>query len=80
MPVRSIRRRYLHVTINGDSQPTELQIDEVIRRSLLNLFGLKGLSEVDPKLIEYRESEKSGIVRCSHDGLRYMRAATSGGN
>ena len=75
MPVRGVRRRYLHIIVKASGQPTKAHLDEAIRRSLHNLFGLKGLSEVDPLLIAYNEVEQRGIVRCTHNGLRCLRAA-----
>jgi RNase P/RNase MRP subunit POP5 len=75
MPVRGVRRRYLHIVVKTSAQPTKVQIDETIRRSLLSLFGLKGLSEVDLLLTDFNELERNGIVRCSHLGLRSLRAA-----
>ncbi len=75
MPVRGVRRRYLHIIVNSSGQLTKVQLDETIRKSLLSLFGIKGLSEVDLFLTDYNEEERRGIVRCSHNGLRTLRAA-----
>jgi len=75
MPVRGVRRRYLHIIVESSSQPTKVQLDEAIRRSLLSLFGIKGLSEVDLLLTDFNEAELRGIVRCSHHGVRSLRAA-----
>ena len=75
MPVRGVRRRYLHIVVKTSAQPTKVQIDETIRRSLLSLFGIKGLSEVDLLLTDFNEAELRGIVRCSHHGVRSLRAA-----
>jgi len=75
MPVRGVRRRYLHIIVNSSGQLTKVQLDETIRRSLLSLFGIKGLSEVDLFLTNFNEEERRGIVRCNHHGLRTLRAA-----
>lgn len=75
MPVRSVRRRYLLFGVSTDSIPAEKAVWEAIRDSILNLYGAKGLSLIDPNLIEYDEAAKTGIIRCTHDTERFLRAS-----
>jgi RNase P/RNase MRP subunit POP5 len=75
MPVRGIRRRYLLFNVSTGSAPEEKAIWEALRDSILTLYGAKGLSLIDPNLIEYNEETKNGIVRCTHDTERFLRAS-----
>jgi len=75
MPVRSVRRRYTLFGVSTDSAPVEKEIWEAIRDSILTLYGSKGLSLIDPNLIEYNESAKTGIIRCNHDTQKFLRAS-----
>ena len=58
-----------------NSSPGEKAIWETIRDSILTLYGSKGLSLIDPNLIEYNEETKNGIIRCTHDTERFLRAS-----
>jgi RNase P/RNase MRP subunit POP5 len=75
MPVRETRRRYFLFTIASDGAPAERAVWEAIRDSIHNLYGSKGLSLVDPNLIEYNEETRNGIIRCTHDTERFLRAS-----
>jgi RNase P/RNase MRP subunit POP5 len=75
MPVRGIRRRYLLFNVSTWSTPEEKAIWETVRDSILTLYGAKGLSLIDPNLIEYNEETKNGIIRCTHDTERFLRAS-----
>ncbi|MCX6649282.1 MAG: Rpp14/Pop5 family protein [Candidatus Bathyarchaeota archaeon] len=75
MPVRGIRRRYLLFNVSTESTPEEKAIWETLRDSILTLYGSKGLSLIDPNLIEYNEETRNGIVRCTHDTERFLRAS-----
>jgi RNase P/RNase MRP subunit POP5 len=75
MPVRGIRRRYLLFNVSGEHSLGEKAIWETIRDSILTLYGSKGLSLIDPNLIEYSEETKNGIIRCTHDTERFLRAS-----
>ena len=74
MPVRGIRRRYLYFTISG-SKIDEKNVQECITHSILELYGLKGMSHIDPNLIEFKENLQEGIIRCTHDNERFLRTA-----
>ena len=75
MPVRGVRRRYLLFNVVGEHSPVEKAIWETIRDSVLTLYGSKGLSLVDPNLMEYNEETRNGIIRCTHDTERFLRAS-----
>ncbi len=75
MPVKRARRRYLSFTVNSGGQAPQRDVHDAIQGSVQELYGVIGLSKIDPVLIEYDEASKAGIVRCSHDNLRKMRAS-----
>jgi RNase P/RNase MRP subunit POP5 len=75
MPVRGIRRRYLLFNVSTESTPPEKAIWETLRDSILTLYGSKGLSLIDPNLIEYNVETRNGIVRCTHNTERFLRAS-----
>jgi RNase P/RNase MRP subunit POP5 len=75
MPVRGVRRRYLLFDVAGEHAPIEKAIWETIRDSILTLYGSKGLSLIDANLIEYNEETRNGIIRCTHDTERFLRAS-----
>jgi len=75
MPVRLVRRRYMLFKVTSEANPDEKTIWENLRDSVYMLYGAKGLSLVDPNLIEYNEKTKAGIVRCTHDTDRFLRAS-----
>ncbi len=74
MPVRNIRRRYLLFNVSSETTHDEKEIWETIRNSIQVLYGVKGLSLIDPNLIEYNQINSAGIIRCTHDSERYLRA------
>jgi RNase P/RNase MRP subunit POP5 len=74
MPVRGIRRRYLLFNVAGKHSPVDKEIWETVRDSILSLYGAKGLALIDPNLIEYNEETRNGIIRCTHDTERFLRA------
>jgi RNase P/RNase MRP subunit POP5 len=67
MPVRLVKRRYILFKVTLEATPDEKTIWEHIRDSVYMLYGAKGLSLVDLNLIEYNETTKTGIVRCTLD-------------
>ena len=75
MPVRNIRRRYIKFKIYLINEINEIDVFEGIRTNIKELYGLKGLINSDPKLIEYDSVKKTGILRCTHKELRNTRAA-----
>jgi RNase P/RNase MRP subunit POP5 len=75
MPVRGTRRRYFLFNVSTESTPEEKVIWETLRDSILGLYGSKGLSLIDPNLIEYNKDTMNGIIRCTHDTERFLRAS-----
>ncbi len=51
------------------------EVVDTIQKRVLDLYGARGLSEIEPALIDFDEDSREGILRCSRDGLRQMRAA-----
>ena len=75
MPVRNVRRRYLCFTIESDVIVKEKELWEIIQSSIHDLYGLKGLSIIEPNLIEYNTDIRKGILRCNYDTVRCLRGA-----
>ena len=75
MPVRNTRRRYLAFRLLCSRGVSEEQLWETIVSGFRLLYGVKGLSEANLKLIEYDPEASSGIMRCSHDYITQTRAA-----
>jgi len=69
------RHRYLWIAVRGDTSFAYNDVAEAIQRSVLNLFGVEGLSLAEPKLIDFDEGVQSGILRCNHLQLDNLRAA-----
>ncbi|MCW4049676.1 MAG: Rpp14/Pop5 family protein [Candidatus Bathyarchaeota archaeon] len=75
MPVRNVRRRYLAIRVHSESSVSEEDLLDAINQKIHYLYGVKGASEINLKMIEYSPEEKHGILRCSHNRLTEMRAA-----
>ena len=75
MPVRRRRKRYLALRAEGNVPKDGRELEEIILKALLSLFGQDGASRADLKLIEYDGEEGVGIVRCSHKHMGLVRAA-----
>ena len=75
MPVREVRKRYLALKVEGSTPEDGRELEEIILRALLDLFGQDGASRADLKLIEYDGEKGIGIVRCSHKHMGLVRAA-----
>ncbi|MEE8354662.1 MAG: Rpp14/Pop5 family protein [Candidatus Bathyarchaeia archaeon] len=75
MPVRGTGRRYLAFSIDGGDDYSEQEISDALYNAVRELFGDYGVSGLRPKLIEYDEEKREGIVRCSRSNTREMRAA-----
>lgn len=75
MPVRNIRRRYLAFRVLCSCGVSEEQLWDTVVSGFRLLYGVKGLSEANLKLIEYDPKASSGIMRCSHDYVTQTRAA-----
>lgn len=75
MSVRRVRRRYLRFQVASERRFSKREVADAIRRGVLRLYGVHGLSQIEPVLIEFDEEEQTGILRCSHLHLRRMRAS-----
>jgi RNase P/RNase MRP subunit POP5 len=75
MPVRDHNLRYIWFTVYANVDISKNTILRKIQKTLLYLYGVKGLSEIDPVLVEYHGEAKEGIIRCRLVGLRRMRAS-----
>ena len=74
MPVRNTRRRYLGFRVLCSRGVPEEQLWDTIVSGFRLLYGVKGLSEANLKLIEYDPEASTGIMRCSHDYVTQTRA------
>ena len=75
MPVRRVRRRYLRFRVASERRYRGQEVADAVQRGVLILYGIHGLSQIEPVLIEFDEDEQTGILRCSHLHLRRMRAS-----
>jgi RNase P/RNase MRP subunit POP5 len=75
MPVRGTGRRYLAISLDGGDAYSEQEISDAFHQAVQELFGDFGVSSLRPRLIEYDEEKREGIVRCNRSSTREMRAA-----
>ncbi len=75
MPVRGTGRRYLAISLDGGDAYSEQEISNTLYQAVQELFGEYGVSSIRPRLIEYDEEKREGIVRCNRSSTRKMRAA-----
>ena len=75
MKASRARRRYLLFKVTSDQNHRERDIADAIQRGVMKLYGIVGLSQIEPLLLEFNEEEQTGILRCSHLRLRQMRAS-----
>ena len=75
MPVRGTGRRYLAISLDGDDASSEQEVSDALYQAVREIFGEYGVSSIRPRLIEYDEEKREGIVRCDRGSTREMRAA-----
>ncbi len=75
MPVRRVRRRYLRFQVASEQSYLFKEVADAIQKGVLRLYGVHGLSQLEPKLMDFDEDGQMGILRCSHLHLRRMRAS-----
>lgn len=75
MTLRRVKRRYLVFRIFSEKVFREKEVQDAILESILQIYGLKGLSMIAPVLIEFDEKEQRGIIRCNHPYVRLMRTS-----
>jgi RNase P/RNase MRP subunit POP5 len=74
MPVRGTGRRYLAIYLDGGNDYSEQEVSDALYEAVRELFGDYGVSGIRPRLIEYDEEKREGIVRCDRGSTREMRA------
>jgi len=74
MPVRGTGRRYLAISLDGGDDYSEQEVSDALYEAVRELFGDYGVSGIRPRLIEYDEEKRDGIVRCDRGSTREMRA------
>jgi len=74
MPVRSVRRRYIWAHIESETDHTESSVYKAINHTIHFLYGVKGATEMNYRLIEFYPEEQNLILRCNHNRLNEMRA------
>lgn len=73
MSIGDIGRRYIAFRVEGKA--SKRSIEEAIISAVERLYGLHGLWRLEPRLIEFDEEKRIGIVRCNHRYLPWMRAS-----
>jgi len=73
--VRQVRRRYMRLRVTSERGYTTEEVAEAVQKVTRHLYGVHGLSNMSPLLIEFDEEKQAGILRCSHTHLRQMRAS-----
>ncbi len=75
MPVRRLRKRYLGLKVEGNLPGDGRELEELLLKAILSLFGQDGASRAGLRLVEYDASRGVGIVRCWHKHMGLVRAA-----
>jgi RNase P/RNase MRP subunit POP5 len=73
MPVRQNRRRYLLVDVFR-GKITGSELNQILKEKMTQLYGAKGLSEANLKLIDFDSESNAAIIRCNHKSIRSLRA------
>jgi ribonuclease P/MRP protein subunit POP5 len=74
VPVRKKRRRYLSFRVDCTRSLITKEIWYSIQRRVLDLYGVQGLSQVEPVLIDFDEDTQTGVLRSNRDKIRSLRA------
>ena len=69
------RHRYLGFRILSPTLLGKREVEEGVRKSIVELFGVYGLSRIELKIIEYYEERSMGIIRCNRPHLQMLRAS-----
>jgi RNase P/RNase MRP subunit POP5 len=59
----------------SDKKQSFNDVEDAILKSILHLYGIHGLSLIEPKLIEFQFEKQNGILRCNHLYLDKMRSS-----
>ena len=73
LPTLRDKKRYLAVEVTSEQTINRQQFFNEILDSADSLFGDKGISEINPKLMSY--DGRFGIIRCAREKTQETRAA-----
>ncbi|MFQ6095454.1 MAG: Rpp14/Pop5 family protein [Candidatus Bathyarchaeia archaeon] len=72
---RVLRRRYIGVRVDSESEVDRKRLADAVYDSLLGLFGEFGASLAELRLIDYYPKSKCAIFRCTHKALEMVKAS-----
>lgn len=70
-----MRRRYIAFKVLSESRLSPREVYSAILESMARLFGARGLSEANLRLVSFDPSKGVGILRCSHRAVWMVRAS-----
>lgn len=73
LPTLREKKRYLAFEVTSEKTINRQQLFNEILDSAASLFGDKGISEINPKLMSY--DGRFGIIRCAREKTQETRAA-----
>ncbi len=73
LPTLRDKKRYLAFEVTSEQTINRQQLFNEILDSTASLFGDKGISEINPKLMSY--DGRFGIIRCAREKTQETRAA-----
>jgi ribonuclease P/MRP protein subunit POP5 len=73
LPTLRDKKRYLAFEVASEQTINRQQLFNEILDSTVSLFGDKGISEINPKLMSY--DGRFGIIRCAREKTQETRAA-----
>jgi ribonuclease P/MRP protein subunit POP5 len=73
LPTLREKKRYLAFEVTSEKTINRQQLVNEILDSTASLFGDKGISEINPKLMSY--DGRFGIIRCAREKTQETRAA-----
>ncbi len=72
LPTLRDKKRYLAFEVTSEQTINRQQLFNEILDSAVSLFGDKGISEINPKLMSY--DGRFGIIRCAREKTQETRA------
>lgn len=73
MPVRTVRRRYLHVKVKSDEALSEDDFKNALHLKAHYLYGVTGASKMSLRMIEWDDTKQAAIIRVQHKMLTEAR-------
>ena len=73
--VRARRKRYLALKVEGEGPRNAGELEEVVLKAIIGLFGQDGAAKAGVKVVEYDPARGVGIVRCYHEHMGLVRAS-----